>query len=192
MVADMTVLDRDSLIHLAEALGNPLTLLVYFMPRLSMQHWAAAQDAQAALVQCDMSDWSPTIDDTAVVALAASCPQLSSLNLSDCHKITDAAVAALAASCPQLSSLNLCGCHKITDEALAALAASCPQLSSLILCGCHKITDAAVVALVTSCPQLSSLDLYGCLNITDAAMASLAASCDVHQVLRECLLDVRE
>eukprot|EP00966_Prymnesium_polylepis_P113960 2633852-Prymnesium_polylepis.2 len=38
-------------------------------------------------------------------------------------------MAALAASCPQLSSLNLWGCDKITDAAVAALAASCPQLN---------------------------------------------------------------
>eukprot|EP00966_Prymnesium_polylepis_P154457 3566262-Prymnesium_polylepis.1 len=40
-----------------------------------------------------------------------------------CDKITDAPVAALAASCPQLSSLDLCECDKITDAAAAALAA---------------------------------------------------------------------
>eukprot|EP00966_Prymnesium_polylepis_P209413 4851062-Prymnesium_polylepis.1 len=143
MVAALTALDRDSLVHLAEAFGNPLVLLVSAMPRLSQQHCAAARDAKAVLVQCRMSDWSRSIDDAAVAALAASCPQLSSLDLCECDRITDAAVTALAASCPQLSSLDLAGCTSITDAAVDALAASCPQLSSLGLCWCFKITDAA-------------------------------------------------
>ena len=118
--ADLTALDRDSLVHLAEAFGNPLVLLVSLMPCLSKQHCAAARDAQAVLVQCRMSDWSRSINDAVVAGLAVSCPQLLSLNLQNCDNITDAAVAALAASCPQLSSLNLCGCDKITDAAVAA------------------------------------------------------------------------
>ena len=120
--ADLTALDRDSLVHLAEAFGNPLVLLVSLMPCLSKQHCAAARDAQAVLVQWQ----NERLESDAVVAgLAVSCPQLLSLNLQNCDNITDAAVAALAASCPQLSLLDLRGCYNITDAAVAALAASC-------------------------------------------------------------------
>ena len=58
------------------------------------------------------------IDDEDVQHIARQCTQLSSLDLSDCNKITDAGVIALGqGGCPQLSSLNLSGCNKITDAA---------------------------------------------------------------------------
>ena len=42
-------------------------------------------------------------------AYAEECPQLSSVDLSDCDQITDACVIALSQGCPQLSSLDLYG-----------------------------------------------------------------------------------
>jgi len=42
-----------------------------------------------------------------VIALAASCPKLSWLDIDCCFDITDAAMVALAASCPELSSFDL-------------------------------------------------------------------------------------
>ena len=44
-------------------------------------------------------------------------------DLGGCYKITDAAVTAVAAACPQLTSLDLGGCCKITDVAVTARAA---------------------------------------------------------------------
>ena len=76
------------------------------------------------------------------MAALARCPQLSSLNLTSCSKVTDAGVADLAERCPQLSSLNLSFCNQVTDAGVAALAGRCPQLSSLDLLLCYQVTDA--------------------------------------------------
>ena len=43
--------------------------------------------------------------------------------------ITDASVTAVAAACPQLTSLDLRGCDNITDAAVTAVVAACPQLT---------------------------------------------------------------
>ena len=61
-------------------------------------------------------------------AYAEECPQLSSVDLSDCDQITDACVIALSQGCPQLSSLNLSGCNEITDACVTALSQGYPQL----------------------------------------------------------------
>ena len=86
------------------------------------------------------------IDDEGVQYIARYCPQLSSLNLGYCKKITDAGVIGLGqGGCPQLSSLNLIRCDKITDAGVIGLCqGGCPQLSSLNLYGCDKITDAGL------------------------------------------------
>ena len=44
-----------------------------------------------------------------------SCPQLTSLNLTDCMLLSDASVASFVTRCPRLSSLNLSGIWNITD-----------------------------------------------------------------------------
>lgn len=109
--------------------------------------------------------------------VAPDCPNLTSLNLQNCGRITDAAVIALARWCPKLLSLNLRNCSRITSRGIIALTQGCSQLLSLNLHGCEKITDAAVIALSQGCPQLSSLDLEWCIKITDAAVIALSQRC---------------
>ena len=111
---------------------------------------------------------------------AAACPQLSSLDLYGCDKITDAAVATLAASCPHLSSLNLSYCDSITDVAVAALAAVSAAFIArpVLLRQDHRrrggCPGGGVSAALVARPE--TLRQY---FITDAAVAALAASCDV-------------
>ena len=166
----------DILLVLAETLGNPLGLLVS-KAHLSKSFRAAARTALAILERADLSDWYLTVDDAAVAAVASGCPQLSSLNLNSCRKITDEAVVALASGCKLLSSLSLNSCRKITDGSVEAVASGCPWLKDLGLHGCNKITDAAVAAVASGCPLLSSLDLGNCGKITDAAVVAVASGC---------------
>lgn len=109
--------------------------------------------------------------------VAPDCPNLTSLNLQSCGRITDAAVIALAQGCPKLLSLNLRNCSRITSRGIIALTQGCSQLLSLNLHGCEKITDVAVIALSQGCPELSSLDLEWCIKITDAAVIALSQGC---------------
>ena len=163
------------LVILAETLGNPLTLLVA-NAHLSKPFHAAACAALAILEDADLSEFSQTVDDSAVAAVVSMCPQLSSLDLQRCKNITDAAVIAVASSCKQLVSLDLGFCN-ITDAALlVALASGCKKLTALSLSGC-EITDAAVVAVASKCKKLTRLHLGGCENITDAAVVAVASRC---------------
>ena len=83
----------DILVILAKTLGNPLGLLVS-KAHLSTSFHEAACAALAILESVELSKWSRTVDDAAVAAVASKCPQLSSLDLSSCGRITDAAVKA--------------------------------------------------------------------------------------------------
>ena len=163
------------LVHLAEMLGNPLTLLVS-KAHLSKAFREAARAAQATLTHIDIRNWKWTVDDAVVAAVISKCTQLSSLNLGGCYKITNATVLAVASGCEHLTSLNLGGCYEITNAAVVAVASGCMQLTTLDLLGCN-ITDAAVVAVASGCKQLATLDLYGCRNITDAAVVAVASGC---------------
>jgi hypothetical protein len=66
--------------------------------------------------------------------------------VNECHRLTSASVLALAAACPALLSVNVRG-TRITDDALEALASECPRLADLNLECCLAITDVGIEAL---------------------------------------------
>lgn len=47
-------------------------------------------------------------------AIGHCCNQLQSLNLGWCENVSDVGVMSLAAGCPDLRTLDLCGCVRIT------------------------------------------------------------------------------
>ena len=73
---------------------------------------------------------------------------------------------------PQLQSLDISECGKITDEGITALANECPQLQSLDISHCD-ITDEGIIALLNGLPQLQFLDISEC-GFTDEGIRALA------------------
>ena len=116
--------NRDVLVLLANAVGNPLTLLVAILPKVSRRCGGAAEQALATLTEVDLHPFHERLTYAAVAAIAAGCPRITSLNLYGCERLTYAAVAAIAVGCPRITSLNLYGCERITDAAVAAVAAN--------------------------------------------------------------------
>ena len=57
---------------------------------------------------------SDPVDDLIITKLGEGCPQLQSLNLSYCSKVTDVGITKIGEGCPQLQSLNLSGSLGIT------------------------------------------------------------------------------
>ena len=84
-------------------------------------------------------------------------PNLTSLDLSECQKITDAGLKHLS-SMKNLTSLDLRDCDQITDDGLGHLK-DLPNLTSLDLSGCWKITDDGL-GHISSMPNLTSLNLW--------------------------------
>lgn len=58
---------------------------------------------------------------------------LSLLLRSDCKKLTDVSVLAIAQTCDNLLSLNLSFCGNITDASVLAIAQKCRNLIALLL-----------------------------------------------------------
>ena len=51
------------------------------------------------------------------------------MNLTYCQQIADASIEALAAGCPQLTSVNLTACNQITGASVAALRSQIPGVN---------------------------------------------------------------
>ena len=106
------------------------------------------------------------ITNSAVTAVAAGCPQLTSLNLWGCKRITNEAVKAVAAEMPAAHVAQPVGCWRITNAAVTAVRRDAQRSRRSAPRVCEQITDAAVTAVAEGCPQLTSLNLHDC-RITD-------------------------
>ena len=88
-------------------------------------------------------------------------------------QLTDKAVASLA-TCPKLSTLDISGNEYLTDKAVAHLA-TCPNLVTLNLSKCRNITDASITLLAQH-KKLRKVILYDCEMITVSADQLVASS----------------
>lgn len=144
------------------------------------------------------------LSDDTLNALADCCPQLTSLNISNCHHFSQDAIIAVVMSCTALQSLDLFFTNNVTTQVLDALSQYCknleylnlchgemavcdisitnlvsknPKLVALNLAHCHTISDEAVTAIATHCTGLQFLDLTCCRRITDASLQVLMQHC---------------
>tara|TARA_B100001741_G_scaffold69990_1_gene56058 strand:+ start:169 stop:678 length:510 start_codon:yes stop_codon:yes gene_type:complete len=85
---DLIAEKLDALMLLTHAVGNPLTLLVAILPKVSKRCGAAAEQALAMLFEVDMKPFYRKVTDEAIAAVIHACPKLTKLDLSDCIFIT--------------------------------------------------------------------------------------------------------
>eukprot|EP00899_Mesostigma_viride_P001317 jgi/Mesvir1/11186/Mv14577-RA.1 len=119
---------------------------------------------------------SPYLTDAALAPLAASCPHLASLSLSQCPMVTDLSLMAFAASCPALEELSIRSCEVVSDAGVLVVARKCRRLAAVSVVDCASVSDTSVVELVRNCRGLRTLALSGCFagNRTAHALARYA------------------
>ncbi len=97
-------------------------------------------------------------------------PALQRLELASCAALAEADLLALAACCPQLRSLQLSAAGPAAGPRLcAALAQRCRLLSCLALSGGTGVGDAELALVLRELPGLQQLDLSGCTSITGSS-----------------------
>ena len=145
-------------------------------------------------------------EEESFASLAQGCPNLTSIDLSNCQGLTDVGIASLAQGCRQLTHINLSAARisasqangvqrsqqhdyhqqqqaqKIQispmDSALASIALGCRQLTDINLQGCHEgLTDAGISSLAQGCRHLTSISLDASDLVTDVSIRSLAQGC---------------
>ena len=115
------------------------------------------------------------ITDATVLELARRCSKLHTLDLRFCS-ITDASVSEVARRCSNLHTLDLSGCCEIHDASVLEVASRCSNLQTLNLAWC-RITDVSVLAVARRCSNLQTLNLRWCRRITDASVMEVARRC---------------
>mmetsp|Transcript_2379 Transcript_2379/g.6128 ORF Transcript_2379/g.6128 Transcript_2379/m.6128 type:complete len:534 (-) Transcript_2379:139-1740(-) len=109
----------------------------------------------------------PKLTDTTLLELAQSCPELHTLYVQRCAKLTDAGVAAVAQN-GKLRSLCVAHVPDVGPLACAALTRSCTDsLESLDISWCRAVSDNMLGALADACFRLASVTAWGCSQISD-------------------------
>jgi hypothetical protein len=99
-----------------------------------------------------------TVDDAALLALAAGCPKLSYVPLNQ-SSATDMGILAVVARNRALTSLNLTYNCNVTDRGMEAVTANCPLLEIVHLASCKQLTDATLTAIGQHCHNLRELNI---------------------------------
>ena len=159
--------------------------------------------AKSVAKWCRSLTWFEAPDDTtdeSIMAIAASCPSLTALNL-ESNILTDISITAVAANCPSLKALSLFGCtrHMVTDASCRDLASGCPalcvldltnilvsddtikalvarsgaSLRNLGLACCPSFSHEGIKAIVSGCPALLALDISSC-NLEEVSIVTVA------------------
>uniref|UniRef100_T1J4F5 Uncharacterized protein n=1 Tax=Strigamia maritima TaxID=126957 RepID=T1J4F5_STRMM len=97
------------------------------------------------------------ISDQALTHVSQGLFTLRSLSMSACH-ISDEGLLRIARTVPELNTLNVGQCHRITDRSLIAISENLTGLQSIDLYGCTKITTVGLERIM-QLPQLNSLNL---------------------------------
>merc|ERR1711871_908868 len=139
-----------------------------------------------------------SVDDEALMSLAATCASLHMLSLAGCLCITDAGVVELCSKNRDMRELILAMNHQLSDKAIGNLLVPLKRLETLDLSGTNAgaQTSKALYAnnfnlkefaianvkeldthhlstMVQRCPKLSFLDVTGCSSLTSSIFTQL-------------------
>lgn len=116
------------------------------------------------------------IDDRQLRSIVRHCPNLTSVNLSNCKKLHANSLNPLAEHCPHLKTIGLCDIGGLfEDAALVNFAKRCTELTEIALDGSH-ISDERIIRLSELFPNLTSIKL-GDRHISSNTLALLGKNC---------------
>ena len=106
------------------------------------------------------------IGDHGISQIAENCPNLMSIDVTDCQRVTDVGIINLVTNCKSLEKLIIndspFSSSNITNEALLQIGRSCPNLKTLAVAK-SNINNIGVNAVCKGCPRLGKLDVSGCV-----------------------------
>ncbi|KAH3762498.1 leucine Rich Repeat family protein [Pelomyxa schiedti] len=115
------------------------------------------------------------VSDSALVELMRECScDLQEFIAPGCQGIADSVLGAIASSCPNLKTLDLSQCDCITETALCEIFTHCKNLTSVTLEECtNAVNDNTVLVISEHCHKLANLSIGYCTSLTDKALSHL-------------------
>lgn len=111
---------------------------------------------------------------------------MKTLDLRRWAHLTDISIQALLKYCPNLTSLDISDCPQITDKALLLISEKLSSTLQLIaLDNCVLATDVGIDRGLARCPNLLTVSVNGCTRLSPTSFTALSLGCKRIQVL-EC------
>ncbi|KAK1324219.1 hypothetical protein QJS10_CPA02g01217 [Acorus calamus] len=127
--------------------------------------------------------------------LASHLPEVTTINLSYCSKLTKFTFISLVKCCPLLEELRMrctnlgrgrplystsmknirskirtfdLSCNRrFNDESLIQISSVCPELRTVDLSCLERVSDVGITCLGLNCPHIRTLDVRGCKRVTN-------------------------
>jgi F-box and leucine-rich repeat protein 2/20 len=129
----------------------------------------AALGAGCSLLSTLNLRYCKNISDDGVIEFAQHHRNVKVIDLRDCPGITDRALSALAETCHDLESLNVSGCS-ISDSGVLEIAKCCKKIKALDLRSCSSLSDSTLWTAIHNFPDLKTLHCSGCQKITNSML----------------------
>lgn len=113
------------------------------------------------------------LNENAFWWLFRSCPNLKSIDLTDCSQLTGMCFRSISSS---LETIRLDGCKRLQPNALQELCLKCRALRHLSLDECQKIGDSSLASIARSFNELDFLSMRQCnaSTLTSTGLKQLA------------------
>ncbi len=118
------------------------------------------------------------ISDEGVCSIGYYCPNLTTLNINRCMKVSDYGIQTLCSNCIQLTALCAEYVTYITDKSMEYLA-QCTQLKVLHITNNTNIRNLTPIA--DACPHLTLVNFAMNTNISELSLHNLCSQC-IHLV----------
>lgn len=111
----------------------------------------------------------------AVLPNVAKCKLLTVLVIEGMSGITENDILTIVRDKPNMREVSLLFCPDVRNNVIAPIAKYCPALRSMWIFGAKEITSSVVITILESCPRLDSLSL-NCASIDGAVLIALRLS----------------
>lgn len=113
-------------------------------------------------------------DDLLIPLLKTNAKTITSLNLSDCSKLTSVALQPVIIDCTRLKKLKLHNCYWLTVGCLETIAFHQTNLEELDLSNCTMIGGRTLIVLLSNFRKLQTLSLASVTNVNDNVLFSIS------------------
>ncbi|KAK1276616.1 hypothetical protein QJS04_geneDACA003773 [Acorus gramineus] len=134
------------------------------------------------------------LTDETMAREAPHLREVTTIDLSDCSKLTDLTFMCLIKCCPLLEelrmkrtdlgrhcllgsasmknkskirTLDISGNRRFNDETLTQISSICPELRTVDLSWSYRLTDVGITCLGLNCPLIRTLDVSYCRGVTN-------------------------
>ncbi|KAJ3417254.1 hypothetical protein HDV05_005710 [Chytridiales sp. JEL 0842] len=131
------------------------------------------------------------VGDSSLAGLGGWFPNLETVELAGCRRITDAGVFALVSGCAKISKLDLEECASVSDEGLDSVGRWVGKSLKVLRVGfCEQLTDDGLIRLLSTCTNLTHISFDNCPLVSDRLLNHVTSARISHLLPKLCMVEL--